>query len=76
MVAELVARETENGEVFGVLGLKVLVELLEAFKLGGEATLGGGVHDKNDLAVERGEGEGSSLLCEESADLFQIDDRA
>ena len=63
LVAELVAWETDDGEVLGVFALQVLVELLEALKLRGKATFGGGVDDQDDLAGERGEGEGSTLLC-------------
>lgn len=52
LAAELVAWETDDGEIFGVFGLQVLVELLETFELRGEAALRGGVHDQNDLARE------------------------
>lgn len=63
MAVELVAGEAEDGEVFRVLGLELLVEGLEVFELGGEAALGGGVDDEDDLAVEGAEGEGLALLC-------------
>jgi hypothetical protein len=63
LAAELVARETEDGEVFRVLRLEFLVELLEAFELGSEAALGCSVDDQDSFALERGEGEGLSFLC-------------
>lgn len=64
LAAELVAGEAENGEIFGVLLLQLLVELLEAFELGCETALGGGVDDEDNLALQGGEGEGLALLCE------------
>jgi hypothetical protein len=60
---ELVAGEAENFNVLGVLRLKLLVELLETLELRGEAALGGGVDGENDLAFQRGEGEGLALFC-------------
>lgn len=62
LAAELVAGKSEDGELFGVALLQGLVELFEAFKLRGEATLGRGVHDENDLALEGGERESLALL--------------
>jgi hypothetical protein len=50
--------------LFGVALLQGLVELFEALELRGEATLGGGVHDENDLALEGGERESLALLCD------------
>lgn len=63
LATELVARETEDGEVFRVFGLEGLVELLEALELRGEAALGGGIHDQDDLAFKGAEGEGLATLC-------------
>lgn len=63
LAAELVARETDDGEVFGVLGLQALVELLKTLKLGRKAAFRGCVHDQHNLAVQRGEGEGRALFC-------------
>jgi hypothetical protein len=48
--------------LFGVALLQGLVELFEALELRGEATLGCGVHDENDLALEGGERESLALL--------------
>ena len=56
LAAKLVAREAEDFKVVGVgPGLDVLVQLLEAGELGGEAALGGGVDDEDDFAGELGE---------------------
>lgn len=63
LAAKLVAGEAKNGEVFGMLGLDGLVEVLEAFKLRSEAAFGGGVDDEDDFAFEGGEVEGFALLC-------------
>jgi len=41
----------------------LLVELLEALELRGEAALGGGVDDEDDLALEGGERVLVALLC-------------
>jgi len=47
LVAELVAREAEDGEALaGVL----VVQLLQAFVLRGETALAGRVHDQDDVA--------------------------
>lgn len=62
LAAELVARESEDSKVFGVLFLKLLVEFLEAFKLGSEAALGGSVDDKDGFAFKRGEWERRAFL--------------
>lgn len=48
--AELVAGEAEDDEVIAVLGLDVLVQLLQAGVLRGEAAFGGGVDDEDDFA--------------------------
>lgn len=64
LAVELVAGEAEDGEVFRVALLQLLVELLEAFELGCETALGGGVDDEDDLALQGGEGKGLALLCE------------
>jgi hypothetical protein len=40
-----------------------LVELLKTFELRGEATLAGGVDDKDDLALELGKIIDVALLC-------------
>lgn len=63
MVVELVAGEAEDGEVIWVAGFEGLVQLLEAFELGGEAAFRGCVYDEDDLAFEAGEGEGLALFC-------------
>lgn len=63
MSAELVAGEPEELDVLGVLRLEFLVELLETLELRGETALGGGVDGEDDLAFQRGEGEGCALLC-------------
>ena len=63
MRLELVAGEAEDFNVLGVLGLELLVELLEALELRGEAALGGGVDGEDDLAFQRGEGEGLAFFC-------------
>jgi hypothetical protein len=41
----------------------LLVELFEALELRGEAALGGGVDDEDDLALEGGERVLVALLC-------------
>lgn len=63
LAAKLVAGETENLKVVGVLGLEFLVQLLEAFKLGCEAAFGRRVHDQDDFAVELGEVVGFAFFC-------------
>ena len=63
LATELVAGETENLNIVGVLLLQVLVQRLEPSKLRCEATLGGGVDDKDDLVLERREREGLASLC-------------
>lgn len=50
LAAELVAGEAEDDKVVGVLLLDFFVELLEAGVLRGEAALGSGVDDEDDLA--------------------------
>jgi hypothetical protein len=56
LAAELVAREADDFEVVGVLGLQILVELLKPCELGCEAALGGGVDDEDDFAVQLRQG--------------------
>lgn len=63
LAAKLVAREAEDDKVIGVLLLDVLVELLEAGVLRGEAALGGGVDDEDDLALVVCKGSFLALLC-------------
>lgn len=63
LATKLVARESEDGEIIAVALLQGLVELFEALELRGEAALGGGVNDEDDLALERGEREFLALLC-------------
>lgn len=62
LTAELVAGEAQDGEV-RVGGVHLLVELFEALELRGEAALGGGVDDEDDLALEGGERVLVALLC-------------
>lgn len=63
LAAELIAWESEDGKVFWVLRLEVLVKLLQAFKLRSKAALRCCVDDQDDLAVERREGERCALFC-------------
>jgi hypothetical protein len=49
---ELIAREADDLKVIRVLALHLLVQLLEAFKLGCEAAFRCGVDDEDDFAVE------------------------
>lgn len=63
MAAELVAREPEELKVLGVLRLELLVDLLEAFELRGEAALGGSVDGEDDFAFQGREREGLALFC-------------
>lgn len=63
LAAELVAGEPEELKVLRVLRLELLVDLLEAFELRGEAALGGGVDDEDNFAFQGGEGEGLALFC-------------
>lgn len=65
LAAELVAGEADDDEVIGVLLLDVLVELLQAGELGGEAALGCGVHDQDDLALVSVQASLGILLCGE-----------
>lgn len=51
LTTKLVAGETENDKVVGVLLPKVLVELLEAGVLWGKTALGGSVDDEHNLAL-------------------------
>jgi hypothetical protein len=60
--AELVTREAEDFELVGILFLDGCVELLEGAELGGEAALGGGVDDEDDLAFVGGEVEFGALF--------------
>lgn len=55
LAAELVAGEGDDGEVIGVLLLDLLVDGLEVLVLVGEAALGCGVDDQDDLALELGQ---------------------
>lgn len=55
LAAELVAGEADDCEVVGVLLLDLLVDGLEVLVLVGEAALGGGVDDQDDLALELGQ---------------------
>jgi hypothetical protein len=50
LAAELVAREADDFEVVGVLGLQVFVEFLKSGELRCEAALGGCVDDEDDFA--------------------------
>ena len=61
---ELVAREAEDEELVGVGGGDFFVEGFEAFELGGEAALGGGVDDEDDFAFEVDQRVWLALLCE------------
>ena len=63
LVHELVAGETEDDEVIGVLFFNLLVKLFEAFKLRREAAFGGGVYDEDDFVFEGGERVGLAFLC-------------
>lgn len=63
LAAKLVTGEAEYDKVVAVLLLDVLVELLEAGVLRGEAALGGGVDDEDDLALVVGEGDLLAALC-------------
>jgi len=63
LATELVAGEAKNDKVVRVLLLEALVELLEALELGGEAALGGGVDDQNDLALVLLKGLDLAALC-------------
>lgn len=62
LVVELVAREAEDGEVVGVAALQGLVELFKTFELGREAAFRGGVDNKHNFALQRGEVEGFAFL--------------
>lgn len=55
LAAELVAGEADDCEVVGVLLLDLLVDGLEVLVLVGEAALGGGVDDQDDLALVVGQ---------------------
>lgn len=63
LAAELVAGEAQDDEVVGVLLLDVLVQLLQAGVLRGEAALGGGVDDEHHLALVVVQGVLLALLC-------------
>jgi hypothetical protein len=63
LAAELVAGESEELDVLGVLRLEFLVKLLETLELRGKTALGGGVDGEDDLAFQGGEGKGCALLC-------------
>lgn len=63
LLHELVAGEAQDDEAVRVLGLDLLVELLETFKLRREAAFGGGVDDQDDFVLEAGEGIGLAFLC-------------
>ena len=72
LAAELVARESEDSKVFGVLGLQLLVEFLETFELGSKAALGGSVDDEDGLALERGEGKRRAFLYSSGGQLVSV----
>ena len=63
LAAKLIAREAQDGKVIRVLLLEILVELLEAGVLRGEAALGGRVDDEDDLALVVGKGDLLPALC-------------
>ena len=67
LTTELVAGEAEDNKLAWMGGFDLLVELLEAGVLGGEAALGGGVDDEEDFPGVGGEGCGLALLCGELA---------
>ena len=71
LAAELVAGETQDGEV-GVGGVHVLVELFEALELRGEAALGGGVDDEDHLALEGGERVLVALLWRQGSGVWAV----
>jgi hypothetical protein len=52
LATELVAGESQELDVLGVLRLEFLVELLETLELRGETALGGGVDGEDDLAFQ------------------------
>jgi hypothetical protein len=60
----LVAGKPENNEIVAVFLLDALIELLEAFILGREATFGGCVDNEDDFAFIFGERDRLTLLCE------------
>jgi hypothetical protein len=72
LVAKLIAGEAEDDKVVGVLLLDGLVELLEAFVLGGEAALGGRVDDKDDFALVIGEGDFLPLFCRDARKRLSV----
>lgn len=55
LAAKLVAGEADDCEVLRVLLLDLLVDGLEVLVLVGEAALGSGVDDEDDLALELGQ---------------------
>lgn len=61
--SKLVAGEAEDGEFVWVGVVDGVVEGLEALELRGEAALGSGVDDEDNLAFETGEGERFALFC-------------
>lgn len=62
LATKLIAREPDDFKVVWVFGLDVLVELLEALELGGEAAFRGCVYDEDDFAIELGEVVGGALF--------------
>lgn len=67
LAAELVAGEADDCEVVGVLLLDLLVDGLEVLVLVGEAALGGGVDDQDDLALVIGQRDFVVGGCEDNA---------
>lgn len=63
LAAELVAWEANDLKIFAVLLADRFVEFLEAFELGGESTLGGGIDNKDNLALKFVKRDLGSLLC-------------
>ena len=63
LVHELVTGEAEDDEIVGVFFFDFLIEGLKAFELGGEATFGGGVYDKDDFVFEGRKRVGLAFLC-------------
>lgn len=66
LTTELIAGEADDGEVVGVRGLDLLVELFEALELRGETALGSGVDGEDDFALQGGEVELIALLYRET----------
>ena len=69
LAAELVAGETEDLKVVGVVLLNLFIQLLEPRELRREAAFAGRVDDEHDFVLVLVEGHGLAFFCRELIDV-------